>query len=206
MSKVEISAREAATPERVARIKAAWQGREIPGLNPVTFALFIAAKESGNKYRPSNEGGLSRGFPLGLNQFGFSGMYQVGAAGLEDAGFIKPGKSKWKKKYQNMGRCLMDQSNWTSLCPGGLEQFLNTPELQELAFAKYTNKNKGYIRALSNILTPGLPPTELTGYLGAAHLKGWSGAVDLASGKISKDANGADTAQYYRIGVASQLA
>lgn len=195
-SSVEKGARAAATPERIARIKAAWQGIEIPGLNNITLALFLGQRESGSNYRPLNKTAAGRGWPLGMNQSGFVGMYQVGAAGLEEARFIKPGMSK----KGNRG-CLLDASNWTSLCPGGLEQFLNTPELQELAFARFTNKNKIYIR---NILTPSTSPQDLGGYLAAAHLTGHTGAKALASGKISKDANGASNAEYYRIGATSQ--
>jgi hypothetical protein len=194
--KVEAGARKAATPERVARIKAAWQGREIPGLNHIALALFIGQRESGSNYRPLNNTAKSRGYPLGMNQSGFVGMYQVGAAGLEEAGFIKPGMSKKGNRA-----CLMDLSNWTSMCPGGLEQFLNTPELQELAFAKFTNRNKIYIRS---ILSPTTSPQDTGGYLAAAHLTGHTGAKALASGKTRKDANGASNAEYYRIGAKSQ--
>lgn len=194
--KIEAGARAAATPERVSRIKAAWQGREIPGLNHIALALFLGQRESGSNYRPLNNTAKARGYPLGMNQSGFVGMYQVGAAGLEEAGFIKPGMSKKGNKT-----CLTDPSNWTSLCPGGLEQFLNSPELQELAFAKFTNRNKIYIRS---ILTPTTSPQDIGGYLAAAHLTGHTGAKALASGKTRKDANGASNAEYYRIGAKSQ--
>ena len=86
--KVESGARSAATAERVARIKAAWVGREIPGLNHIALALFIGQRESGSNYRPLNNTAKSRGYPLGMNQSGFVGMYQVGAAGLEEAGHV----------------------------------------------------------------------------------------------------------------------
>lgn len=207
MSKTEINARSAATPERIARIKAAWQGREIPGLNHVAFALFIAGKESGNNYRPFLQEAKDKGYPLGMNQIGFSGMYQAGAEALEDAGFIKPGRSNSSKKinpsYPGMAKVLLNPSNWTDLCPGGLEQYLNSPELQELSFAKFTNKNKRYI---ASILTQGMPSADLAGYLAAAQLTGHTGAKALAIGKTRKDANGATNALYYRIGAASQLA
>jgi hypothetical protein len=207
MGKVEEVARASATPERIARIKAAWQGREIPGLNHVAFALFIGAKEARGSYRPDNAGAREKGYPLGMNQIGFSGMYQAGAEALEDAGFIKPGKSqsdlKINPSYPGMAKVLLNPSNWTSLCPGGLEQYLNSPELQELSFAKFTNKNKGYIR---RILSPGMPSADLAGYLAAAQLTGHSGAKALAAGKIRKDDNGATNALYYRIGAASQVA
>jgi hypothetical protein len=193
---VEKGARAAATPERVARIKAAWQGREIPGLNHIAFALFVGQRESGSNYRPLNRSAQSKGYPLGLNQLGFAGMYQVGALGLEEAGMIKPGRGG-----QGNIKCLTNQSNWTDKCPGGLEQFLNSPELQELAFAKFTNRNKIYIRS---ILSPGMPVEDLGGYLAAAHLKGHTGAKALARGEIRKDDNGASTAEYYRIGAKSQ--
>lgn len=195
---IEKGARAAATPERIARIKAAWQGIEIPGLNHIALALFIGQREAGSNYRPLNKIAAGRGYPLGMNQSGFVGMYQVGAAGLEEAKFIKPRMSQKGNRT-----CLLDLSNWTDICPGGLEQFLNTPELQELAFARFTNKNRRYIQS---ILTPGMPATDLGGYLAAAHLTGHGGAKALASGKVSKDANGASNAEYYRIGAASQLA
>jgi hypothetical protein len=197
-SAIEKGARAAATPERIARIKAAWQGIEIPGLNHVALALFIGQREAGSNYRPLNRTAAGRGYPLGMNQSGFVGMYQVGAAGLEEAKFIKPRMSQKGNR-----KCLLDPSNWTDICPGGLEQFLNTPELQELAYARFTNKNRKYIQS---ILTPGMPATDLAGYLAAAHLTGHTGAKALASGKTRKDANGASNAEYYRIGAASQVA
>jgi len=197
-SAVEKGARAAATPERIARIKAAWQGKEIPGLNHIALALFLGQRESGSNYRPLNKVAAGRGWPLGMNQAGFVGMYQVGAAGLEDAKFIKPGMSKKGNRT-----CFLDASNWTDICPGGLEQFLNTPDLQEIAFARFTNKNKSSIR---NILPPGTSPQDIGGYLAAAHLTGHGGAQALASGQVSKDANGASNAEYYRIGAASQVA
>lgn len=193
---IEKGAREAATPERIARIKAAWQGREIPGLNHIAFALFVGQRESGSNYRPLNREARAKGYPLGLNQLGYAGMYQVGSLGLEEAKFIKPGRGG-----QGNIKCLTNIDNWTDICPGGLEQFLNTPEFQELAFAKFTNRNKIYIRS---ILFTGMPAQDLGGYLAAAHLKGHTGAKALASGTIKKDANGASTAEYYRIGATSQ--
>lgn len=200
---LEKNAVAAATPERVARIKKAWQGREIPGLNHIAFALMIAARESGNSYRPANKAAASKGYPLGMNQAGFVGMYQAGDQALEEAGLIKPGLSNPKRPgYPGRAKLLFDKNSWTNLCPGGLEQYLNSPDIQEVSFAKFTNKNKIYIRS---ILFPGMPSTDLGGYLGAAHLTGHTGAKALANGQTRKDDNGASNAEYYRIGAKSQI-
>ena len=176
----------------------------IPKFDFVSYAFAIAQPESGGKYRPLNQKAADMGYPLGLNQYGFAGIYQVGAQGLEDQGFIKAGT--WATDGTGGNYEIFTSKNpsyWTSKCPNGLEQFLNTPELQESAFIGFTMAHYRRLKA-KGILSDDSPAAVKGGYLSAAHLKGMGGATSLFRGRSTVDGNGTSTAYYYKIGSNSQ--
>jgi hypothetical protein len=174
----------------------------IPGLDFIAYARGVATPESNNRYRPFNQDAHDKGWPLGMNQSGYVGMYQVGAQGLEDQGFIKPGT--WKRKGSGYNhKILTTQSNWTDKCPGGLEQFLNTPALQEEAMVGFTKANYRCLKRYK-VLTDASSAQQKAGYLAASHLKGCGGGVALHNKISQKDGNGTSTDTYYRIGANSQ--
>ncbi len=176
----------------------------IPNFDFVSYAFAISQPESGGKYRPFNQKAADRGYPLGLNQYGFAGIYQVGAQGLEDQGFIKAGT--WATDGTGGNYEIFTNkspSYWTSKCPNGIEQFLDTPELQEAAFIGFTLSHYRRLKA-AGILTDASPASVKGGYLSAAHLKGMGGAKSLFRGRSTVDGNGTSTAYYYKIGANSQ--
>ena len=189
--------------DRVALIQSLWQN-QIPGLDYVRYALHIGERESGSKYRPKHEGARKLGYPLGMNDHGFSGMYQMGAQALETQGYIKAGT--WARPGTGGNyKILTTQANWTDKCPGGIEQFMNTPAIQEEAMLKMTRGNYRVLRSMG-VLSDASPASVKAGYLASAHLKGPGGAAALARGDVQADAYGTRTDNYYRGGAASQVA
>lgn len=140
------------------------------------YRKFVIEKESSGNYQEPP------------NRFGFVGGYQMGAAALEDAGYIKKGASA---RYGN--RALLDDANWTT--PGGLNGFLNNPRAQDQAFDKYTANN--YRALISNgVIKPNDPPDVVAGNLAAAHL---IGAGDLKNkGLGGADGNGVTAASRFK--------
>lgn len=188
--------------QRLAIIQSLWQN-QIPGLDYVRYATFIGQRESGSKYRPSHAGALKRGYPLGMNDHGYSGMYQMGAAALETHRYIKAGTCARKGTGGNY-KILTTLENWTDRCPGGIEQFMNTPEIQERAMLEMTIGNYRGLKR-NGVVTDASPANVKAGFLSAAHLKGVGGAVALSKGNATSDAYGTSTDTYYKGGSSSQL-
>jgi hypothetical protein len=184
------------------RLILSFYNNDIPGLDFVAYARGVATPESNNRYRPFNQKAHDRGWPLGMNDHGFVGMYQVGAQGLEDQGFIKRGTWATPGTGGNY-KILTTKANWTDKCPGGLEQFLNTPALQEEAMVGFTKANYRCLKRYK-VLTDASSAQQKAGYLAASHLKGCGGGVALHSKISQKDPNGMSTDTYYRIGANSQ--
>jgi hypothetical protein len=175
-------------------IDAVWD-RSIPNFDYPAYAIFTGYKEARNDYRPYNDTAAARGYPLGMNQLGFTGMYQMGAQALETLGYIKAGTWATPGTGGNV-KILTTTANWTSKCPGGVEQFLSTPEIQERAMLEFTKWNYNDLKR-SGVLSDASPPSVKAGYLAAAHLGGASSARKLARGEIVSDANGVTTKQRY---------
>lgn len=156
----------------------------VPGMNFKSYADKVGERESRNNYKAENT-------------IGYLGKYQFGAQALEDLGFIKPGASKKGKNKE----VLNDPKNWN--LAGGKQEFLNSPDLQENAFALYTSKNYGALVRLK-VLNKDSTAEEKAGYLMAAHLLGPGGALKLKQGEVGKDAYGTTSSSYYALGSQTQ--
>lgn len=189
--------------QRVAIINSIAQN-QIPNFDYARYAIAISQPESGGDYRPLNREAADKGYPLGMNQLGYSGMYQMGAQALESAGYIKRGT--WDTPGTGAHFEILTSKNpsyWTERCPNGLEQFMNTPAIQEDAMFRMTLMNyKGLKNA--GVLTDSSPPDVKGGYIAAAHLSGVGGAKALYRGVVTRDGNKTPNDRYYRIGVATQ--
>jgi len=124
----------------------------------------------------------------------YLGKYQMGSAALETVGYLKAGSSKgnpaaWK-----------DPKNWTRGL-SGYQDFLNSPEIQDLAMKKYTAVNKRTLMN-RNVLSEYSSPARVAGFLAAAHLLG---AKTVATKGIEGvDGNNVKGTEYFNIGAASQ--
>jgi hypothetical protein len=127
-----------------------------------------------------------------VNRSGYLGLYQFGAAALEDIGLIKQGASKAGNAAMN------DAANWTMA--GGKAAFLNNKTLQDQMAVKYANLLQRGIRA--GALNKSSSAEAKAGYIKAAWLKGNGGANDwVLRGKDSKDGMGTSASKYYNDGV-----
>jgi hypothetical protein len=150
----------------------------------------IGKRESSNNYKAENK-------------WGYLGKYQFGAAALVDTGFIPIEKYKaWraipKEKRPSQKTFLADESNWNY--PGGKQAWLADRGAQDEAVRDLLNEN---LKRLKNkrAIKKSMPPEEVAGYLMAAHLGGWSNAVNLArTGKDFKDANKTSIKEYFELG------
>lgn len=133
-----------------------------------------------------------------INRLGFVGGYQMGDEALEEVGLLRKGAS---------GRgnaALRNPNNWT--IPGGLETFLNSPQLQDKAFKQYALVNYKRLRS-SGVIDDESDSGYIAGALASAHLKGVGGAKRLLlQNQDNSDANGVPASEYFSLGESSQRA
>jgi len=126
------------------------------------------------------------------NNLGYSGAYQFGAEALEDLGLLKPGSSKQGNS------ALETPDNWN--LPGGLNAYLNDPELQDHIMQKYMDLNKKRLQQMG-LITSMSTPQEINAMLAAAHLGGVGGVKAMHQGHNRRDANGTGVNEYYNMGM-----
>ncbi len=142
------------------------------------YKAAIGQRESGGNYRI-------------INQLGYIGKYQFGAAALHDTGYVNitSGNSRlaqdsvWKGKNGVISR----------------EVWYTNALAQEEAMQAFTAIN---YRSLitRGILSTSSTPRQVAGYLGIAQLLGAGGAATFYRTQRGSDANGVSGAVYYRIG------
>jgi hypothetical protein len=125
------------------------------------------------------------------NKLGYSGAYQFGAPALETVGMLKPGTGRYGNK------ALQNPENWT--IPGGLEQYMSNPAIQDEAMRRLMNSNK---RTLTNmgLINQSTSPQDINGMLAAAHLAGPGGVKKMMRGGNPRDAFGTGAREYYNLG------
>ena len=135
-------------------------------------------RESGGKY-------------TSVNQIGYVGGYQLGAAALIDLGYVAAGTTN---------RGLNNPGSWNKGLT--LDKFLNDPALQDQVFQQYTQMNYNRLVKLG-VVNASSPADAVAGYLATSHLLGPGGARKLAQGVVGSDANGTTASTYYNLGAAA---
>ena len=109
--------------------------------------------------------------PRAVNELHFQGLYQLGAAALMDAGYVKKSKNiRNKQLYRN--------NVWTGKNGiKSLEDFYNSPKSQFDALRRYTDRNRKTLE-ISKFINPNTPINELYGHLGGSHLLGAAGYIN----------------------------
>jgi hypothetical protein len=147
-----------------------------------SYAQKIGMRESTNNYKA-------------VNDFGYVGKYQMGSMALQDAGLVKRGTKQSKKSME-------DANNWN--LKGGLNEFLNNPELQEKTMYDYTKRNMSTLKRIG-VLNKESSAEDIAGALGVSHLLGPGGAKELIiNKKENKDAYGTGGSEYLKLGQSSQ--
>lgn len=150
----------------------------------VSFLNAMGQRESSNNYEA-------------VNQYGFSGKYQFGAAALEDRGYIKPGTFKSGKSNDDI---LSDPNNWTG--KDGITSrsaFLKNPDVQEKVMIEQVNANISQLKA-NGAWKPGDPKEDLMGMAAGAHLLGATGIKKWKDTGVGSDANGTTGGEYTKLG------
>lgn len=132
-----------------------------------------------------------------VNQIGYIGKYQLGAQALQTIGYLK-----WPVPSRSLTNQEMnDPKIWTGKNgANSIQDFLqNKNNVQEIAMFEHTKSNYVILKGKS-VIDTAMAKQEVAGYLGAAHLLGWTGARNLRDGKNGADANGAQAKEYYNIG------
>jgi hypothetical protein len=136
--------------------------------------------------------------PYPPNPLGYLGKYQMGAAALVDAGYIKP--SAYEQYGGSGNRVLMDKNAWTGKNGvGSREDFINNPSAQEDAHVTNTELiiqrglKTGYISKTDDAGTIG-------GKIMTAHLLGVKGAKNWLESGVGKDANNVGGEVYFNRG------
>ena len=157
---------------------------DIGPLSTGTVAALQAAmlqRESSGNYRA-------------INNIGYAGGYQFGAAALEDLGYLRPGASAGGNSAMN------DPANWTGRNGvSSLDGWLSSRPVQDQAFRELASQNYRTLRRIGRI-NDSTPPQEVAGLLAASHLLGAGGA---AANLGSVDANGVSGNEYAQIGQAA---
>lgn len=141
----------------------------------------LGKKESGNNYKA-------------VNQLGYLGKYQMGAAMLCDLGYVKKGTSN---------SALAIPASWTG--KNGIsskESFLNSSEVQESAMDSELAMNENRLKKLG-VIDDSTTAQEKAGFLATSHLLGTGGARDMKNGIVKSDANGVTGNTYYSLGYKS---
>lgn len=156
----------------------------------------IAFRESGGRLKPLDS--PSR-YSIS-NEYNYLGKYQMGTAALVEAGFYQG------KVYSSTQ--IYDDSKWSplakSLGVNSVNDFLKTPEAQEVAIRNFTYKQWAQLEALGldKHLGSEINGVLITpeGLLAGAHLKG-SASVQkfVLYGIDSKDANQTAVSSYMKI-------
>lgn len=130
-----------------------------------------------------------------VNQFGYAGKYQMGAAALQDAGLLKPGTKQSVEAMQNPDNWIGGPGK-----PKSLDEFLANEELQEKTMVDYTNRNYQTLKRIGAI-DDNSSKEDISGALAASHLVGPGGAAKLIkTGVDPQDANGTKASQYFANG------
>ena len=129
-----------------------------------------------------------------VNNIGYAGGYQFGAAALEDLGYLRPGSSRAGN------RAMQDPANWTGRNGvSSLDGWLSNRPAQDTAFRELASRNYTTLRRIGRI-NDDTPQAEVAGLLAASHLLGAGGA---AANLSSTDANGVSGNEYFQIGQAA---
>lgn len=136
-----------------------------------------------------------------VNQLGYAGAYQFGAASLVDLGYIDRGRYQAFRASKNWDQkdFLNDPANWTDKQPGGLPGFLNNQAAQDQAFDQLTQRNLTTLER-TGVVDETTSAADVNGYLATSHLLGPGGARDLANGRAGADANGTSAREYFELG------
>lgn len=138
----------------------------------------LGKKESSNNYKA-------------VNQLGYIGKYQMGAAMLTDLGYVKKGTKN---------KDLNDASVWTG--KGGVaskDAWLNNNAVQESAMDAELVMNESRLKKMG-VIDSNTTEQEKCGYLATSHLLGTGGARDMKAGITKQDANGVTGQTYYNLG------
>lgn len=128
-----------------------------------------------------------------INHKVYVGKYQFGYGALADTKFVK--FYPFPHYNNNM---LRDPANWLGkMGCKDLDSFLKNPEAQEVAMKENLKVNFNYMRAK----IADCDKCDISGYLAAAHLVGWSGSLALRRNINKCDAYGTDAASYFYRGV-----
>ena len=156
---------------------------QLPHTTGSSVIDLIRNKESTGNYRAKNN----------LN---FIGAYQFGAPALETAGLLRKGAGKLGNKALN------NPENWT--IPGGMDQFLSNPAIQDAAQKKLMASNRRTLEKMGYI-TKDTPQQKINAMLTAAHIGGPAGVARYLKGKDTKDVYGASVGDYYKMGLRAKV-
>lgn len=130
-----------------------------------------------------------------INQLGYIGKYQFGAAALVDRGYIKA------DAFKTYGQgALTRPESWTGKDNiRNRDDFLRNTQIQESAMFEQLNANYSTLTRI-NAVSSGSDKSELAGMLSVSHLLGAGGADKWKKTGTGSDANGVGGGEYYNLG------
>ena len=133
------------------------------------------------------------------NNNGYQGKYQLGSAALQGLELVKPGTPQTQEALNNPNNWIGGPGK-----PANLQEFLDSPQIQEQAMQNYTAKNYNRLKDLG-LVNDNSSPEVVSGFLGASHLGGPDGVNKWAKGGLdARDSNGTTLSSYFQLGRFSQ--
>jgi hypothetical protein len=165
----------------------------LPSLNQQEIQAYMDAIA----FRESSSTGTTQNYATQTTGSGFVGKYQLGAEALQTTGYLKNPVPVRRLTNEE----LADSRNWTG--KNGvfsLEEFKqNKNNVQEKAMYDVTASNYSILRS-KGIIDTQMSADQVAGYLGSAHLLGWTGARDLKNGVNGHDGNGTKASTWWEVG------
>jgi hypothetical protein len=130
-----------------------------------------------------------------VNQLGYSGKYQFGAAALVDRGYIK---REAYNAYRN--DALSRPESWTG--KDGIknrEDFLRNTQIQESVMFEQLTANYNTL-VQTRAINASDEKTVIAGMMAVSHLLGPGGANNWKKTGTGADANGVGGGEYYNLG------
>lgn len=136
-----------------------------------------------------------------VNDLGYVGKYQFGAAALQTQGYIRSSIPKTTPVNSD----LENSANWTGKNGiNSLDDFkANKNNVQEIVMYENIKFNYTELKRLKVIDSTASTKADVAGYLAAAHIGGAGGAKQLSDGVNRTDELGTGTRDYFNLGVAA---
>lgn len=173
-------------------------GKGLGELDSTQLRAYLAQTgytESGSNYVPVDP----ESDVAGVNRLGYVGKYQLSSEALQGLGYLKADTPQTVEALNNPVNWIGGEGK-----PASLQEFLDSPQIQESAMYNYTKSNYNTLQK-NGVIGASTSASEVAGLLSASHVAGADGATTWYTGGINAtDPFGSTISDYYNQGRYSQ--